>query len=177
MTTLSPLQFKKKNPKVIISTKYGDIEIRFYTDNAPRHVENFLNLTKLKFFDGTTFHRVLPKFLIQGGDPMSKHPNRDLHGTGGPGFSLPPEPSDRPHRRGTVAMAKVPRNEDSTRDISDSGSQFYIVVEDTSSLDRMYTVFGKVVKGMDVVDQIVALPRDSRDNPLESVPMKVRAED
>ena len=177
MTTPSPLQFKKKNPKVIISTTYGDIEIRFYTDNAPRHVENFLNLTKLKFFDGTTFHRVVPKFLIQGGDPMSKHPNRDLHGTGGPGFSLPPEPSDRPHRRGTVAMAKVPRNEDSTRDISDSGSQFYIVVEDTSSLDRMYTVFGKVVKGMDVVDQIVALPRDGRDNPLESVPMKIRAED
>jgi peptidyl-prolyl cis-trans isomerase B (cyclophilin B) len=74
-------------------------------------------------------------------------------------------------------MAKVPRNEDSTRDISDSGSQFYIVVEDTSSLDRMYTVFGKVVKGMEVVDQIVALPRDSRDNPLEPVPIKVRAED
>jgi len=108
---------------------------------------------------------------------MSKHPDRDLHGTGGPGFSLPPEPNDRPHRRGTVAMAKVPRNEDSTRDISDSGSQFYIIVQDTSSLDRMYTVFGKVVKGMDVVDQIADLPRDSRDNPLEPVRMRVRAEE
>ncbi len=74
-------------------------------------------------------------------------------------------------------MAKVPRNPDATRDISDSGSQFYIIVEDTSSLDRMYTVFGRVVKGMDVVDQIVALPRDSRDNPLEPVPMKIRAEE
>ena len=178
MTTSPPsLQFKKKNPKAIISTKFGDIEIRFFTDNAPRHVENFLNLIRLKFFDDTTFHRVLPGFLIQGGDPMSKQPDRDLHGTGGPGFSLPPEPSDRPHRRGTVAMAKVPRSEDSTRDIFDSGSQFYIVVEDTSSLDRMYTVFGKVVKGMDVVDKIADQPRDSRDNPLESVRMRIRAEE
>ncbi|MDH5699656.1 MAG: peptidylprolyl isomerase, partial [Nitrospirota bacterium] len=118
-----------------------------------------------------------PDFLIQGGDPMSKQPDRSLHGTGGPGFSLPPEPNDRPHRRGTVAMAKVPRNEDATRDISDSGSQFYIIVQDTSSLDRMYTVFGRVVKGMDVVDQIAALPRDSRDNPLEPVKMKVRSEE
>jgi peptidyl-prolyl cis-trans isomerase B (cyclophilin B) len=177
VTTPSPLQFKKKNPKGVISTEYGEIEIRFYTDNAPRHVENFLNLARLKFFDDTTFHRVVPGFLIQGGDPMSKHPDRELHGTGGPGFSLPPEPSDRPHRRGTVAMAKVPRSIESTRDISDSGSQFYIIVEDTSSLDRMYTVFGKVVKGMDVVDKIVALPRDSNDNPLEPVRMKVRVEE
>lgn len=177
MTTPSPLQFKKKNPKAIISTKYGDIEIHFYTDDAPRHVESFLNLIRLKFYDDTTFHRVVPDFLIQGGDPMSKQPDRSLHGTGGPGFSLPPEPNDRPHRRGTVAMAKVPRNEDATRDISDSGSQFYIIVQDTSSLDRMYTVFGRVVKGMDVVDQIAALPRDSRDNPLEPVKMKVRSEE
>jgi peptidyl-prolyl cis-trans isomerase B (cyclophilin B) len=177
VTTQAPLQFKKKNPKAIISTKFGDIEIRFYTDDAPRHVESFLNLVRLKFYDDTTFHRVDPEFLIQGGDPMSKQPDRSLHGTGGPGFSLPPEPNDRPHRRGTVAMAKVPRNEDATRDISDSGSQFYIIVQDTSSLDRMYTVFGKVVKGMDVVDQIAALPRDSRDNPLEPVRIKVRSEE
>jgi cyclophilin family peptidyl-prolyl cis-trans isomerase len=177
VTTPSPLQFKKKNPKAIISTKFGDIEIRFYTDDAPRHVESFLNLVGLKFYDDTTFHRVVPDFLIQGGDPLSKQPDRSLHGTGGPGFSLPPEPNDRPHRRGTVAMAKVPRNEDATRDISDSGSQFYIIVQDTSSLDRMYTVFGKVVKGMDVVDQIAALPRDSRDNPLEPVRIKVRSEE
>ncbi|HBP87962.1 MAG TPA: hypothetical protein DD706_09720 [Nitrospiraceae bacterium] len=74
-------------------------------------------------------------------------------------------------------MAKVPRNQDATRDISDSGSQFYIIVEDTSSLDRMYTVFGRVVKGMEVVDQIVDLPRDSRDNPLEPIRMKIRAEE
>jgi cyclophilin family peptidyl-prolyl cis-trans isomerase len=173
----SSFQFKKKNPKAIISTKFGDIEIRFYTDLAPRHVENFLNLGKLKFYDGTTFHRVVPGFLIQGGDPLSKNPERELHGTGGPGFSLPPEPSDQPHRRGTVSMAKVPRNQDTTRDVSDSGSQFFICVEDSSSLDRTYSVFGKVSKGMNVVDKIVALPRDEHDNPLEPVPMTVRVEE
>jgi cyclophilin family peptidyl-prolyl cis-trans isomerase len=173
----SSFQFKKKNPKAIISTKFGDIEIRFYTDTAPRHVENFLNLGKLKFYDGTTFHRVVPGFLIQGGDPLSKNPERELHGTGGPGYSLPPEPSDQPHRRGTVSMAKVPRNQDTTRDISDSGSQFFICVEDSSSLDRTYSVFGKVSKGMNVVDKIVALPRDEHDNPLEPVPMTVRVEE
>jgi cyclophilin family peptidyl-prolyl cis-trans isomerase len=172
-----PFQFKKKNPKAIISTMFGDIEIRFYTDTAPRHVENFLNLGKLKFFDGTTFHRVVPGFLIQGGDPLSKNPERELHGTGGPGYSLPPEPSDQPHRRGTVSMAKVPRNQDTTRDVSDSGSQFFICVEDSSSLDRTYSVFGKVSKGMNVVDKIVALPRDERDNPLEPVMMTVRVEE
>lgn len=177
MSTPPPLQFKKKNPKAIISTELGEIEIRFFTDDAPRHVESFLNLARLQFFDGTAFHRIVPGFLIQGGDPMSKQPNRDLHGTGGPGFTLPPEPNDRPHRRGSVSMAKVPRDEDSTRDITDSGSQFFIVVEDTSSLDRMYTVFGRVVKGMEVVDQIVAAPRDERDNPFEPITMTIRAEE
>ncbi len=172
-----PVQFQKKNPKAVISTELGDIEIRFFTDDAPRHVENFLNLARLKFFDGTSFHRVIPGFLIQGGDPQSKNPNRSLHGTGGPGFSLPPETSDRPHRRGTVSMAKVPRSEDSSRDIADSGSQFFICVEDQGSLDRTYSVFGKVVKGMDVVDQIVASPRDERDNPVDPVRMTIRAEE
>jgi peptidyl-prolyl cis-trans isomerase B (cyclophilin B) len=177
MSKSPSIQFQKKNPKAVISTPLGDIEIRFFTDDAPRHVESFLNLIKLEFFDGLSFHRVVPEFIIQGGDPLSKSPDRSLHGTGGPGFSLPPETSDRPHRRGSVSMAKVPRSEDSTRDIADSGSQFFICVEDQGSLDRRYSVFGKVVKGMDVVDQIVAGPRDDRDNPLNPVRMKIRAEE
>ena len=74
MSTAPSFQFQKKNPKAVISTPVGDIEIRFFTDDAPRHVENFLNLAKLKFFDGTSFHRVIPGFLIQGGDPQSKKP-------------------------------------------------------------------------------------------------------
>ncbi len=167
------ITFKKKNPTVVISTKFGDITIRFYTDIAPRHVDNFLNLAKIGFYDGTTFHRVVPGFIIQGGDPLSKEPDRSLHGQGGPGFTLNPEPSDQPHRRGTVSMAKVPRNEDRTRDVSDNGSQFFICVEDNSSLDRTYSVFGKVMRGMDVVDKIVAVPRDEKNNPLDPVTMTV----
>lgn len=165
--------FKKKNPKVVLATKFGEITIRFYTDVAPRHVDNFLNLAKIGLYNGTTFHRVLPGFIIQGGDPLSKEPDRKLHGTGGPGFSLIPEPSDQPHRRGTVSMAKMPRNEDRTRDVNDNGSQFFICVEDNSSLDRTYTVFGKVVKGLDVVDRIVAVNRDALDNPVDPVTMQV----
>lgn len=167
------LTFKKKNPKVRISTKFGDITIRFYTDIAPSHVENFLKLAKIQFYDGTTFHRVIPGFIIQGGDPLSREPDRAIHGHGGPGFSLSPEPSDQPHRRGTLSMAKVPRNEDRTRDVTDNGSQFFICVEDNSSLDRSYSAFGQVMKGMDVVDKIVAVKRDEKDNPLEPVEMTV----
>jgi len=177
MLTPPSIQFKKKNPKAVISTALGDIEIRFFTDDAPRHVESFLNLIRLKFFDGMSFHRVIPGFLVQSGDPLSKNPDRSLHGTGGPGFNLPPETSDRPHRRGTISMAKVARSEDSTRDVTDSGSQFFICVEDQGSLDRSYSVFAKVVKGMDVVDQIVAAPRDDRDNPLNPVRITIRAEE
>ena len=169
----TPLTFKKKNPKAVISTKYGIIEIRFFPDLASRHVQNFINLAKMQFYNGTTFHRVVPGFLIQGGDPFSKQPDRKLHGTGGPGFSLPPEPSDYPHRRGTVSMAKMPRTVDTTRDVSDNGSQFFICVEDQSSLDRTYSAFGKVVKGMETVDKLVTLARDENDNPLEPVEMTV----
>lgn len=168
------LTFKKKNPKVVLSTKFGEITIRFYTDVAPRHVENFLNLCKVGFYNGTTFHRVVPDFVIQGGDPLSKEPDRSLHGKGDPGFSLNPEPSDQPHLRGTVSMAKVPRNEDRTRDINDNGSQFFICVADNSSLDRTYSAFGKVMRGMDVVDKIVAVQRDQADNPIEPVTMTVK---
>ncbi len=169
----APITFKKKNPKAVISTKFGDITIRFYTDMAPLHVNNFLSLAKIGFFDGTTFHRVVPGFIIQGGDPFSKEQDRSMHGQGGPGFTLNPEPSDQPHRRGIVSMAKVPRNEDRTRDVSDNGSQFFICVEDNSSLDRTYSAFAKVMKGMDVIDKIVALPRDENDNPHDSAPMTV----
>ena len=173
----TPIALKKKNPKVVIDTRFGKIAIRFFADVAPRHMDNFLNLVNMGFYNGTTFHRVVPGFIIQGGDPLSKEPDRNLHGTGGPGFSLTPETSDRPHRRGTLSMAKMPRNDDRTRDINDNGSQFFICVEDTSSLDRTYTVFGKIINGMDVVDKIVAVDRDPKDNPLELIPMTVHVEE
>jgi peptidyl-prolyl cis-trans isomerase B (cyclophilin B) len=168
-----PMEFKKIDPRVTITTKFGEIKIRFYPDAAPRHVENFINLVKMGFYNGTTFHRVVPGFIIQGGDPLSKNPDRSLHGTGSPGYFLPPEPNDRPHKRGAVSMAKVPRESNSTRDFNDSGSQFFISVGDNSGLDRTYTVFGEVFRGMEVVDKIVAAPRDERDNPLEPITVTV----
>ncbi|NGZ03057.1 MAG: peptidylprolyl isomerase [Nitrospira sp. WS238] len=163
------VQFQKKDPRITITTRFGEIKIRLYSDAAPRHVDNLINLVKMGFYNGTTFHRVVPGFIIQGGDPLSKHSDRQLHGTGGPGYFLPPEPSDYPHKRGAFSMAKMPRESNSTRDFNDNGSQFFICVDDNSGLDRRYTVFGEVFRGMEVVDHIVAVPRDERDNPLEPV--------
>jgi peptidyl-prolyl cis-trans isomerase B (cyclophilin B) len=167
------IQFQKKNPRAVISTKFGEMHLKFYPDDAPRHVENFLSLAKMGFYNGLTFHRIVPGWLIQGGDPLSKNPDRSLHGTGDPGYSLPPEPSDRPHKRGAVSMAKMPRESNSTRDFNDNGSQFFICVVDSSGLDRRYSVFGEITRGLDIVDKIVALPRDENDNPLERIEMTI----
>jgi cyclophilin family peptidyl-prolyl cis-trans isomerase len=167
------MQFERKHPRAVISTKLGDMLIKFYSAEAPRHVENFINLVKMGFYNGCTFHRVVPGFMIQGGDPLSKQPDRTLHGTGGPGYALSPEPNDRPHRRGALSMAKMPRESNSTRDPNDSGSQFFICVVDASGLDRTYTVFGEVYRGIEVADKIVALPRDEFDNPLVPVEMTI----
>jgi len=93
------MEFKKIDPRVTITTKFGEIKIRFYPEDAPRHIENFINLIKMQFYDGTTFHRIVPGFIIQGGDPLSKEPDRLRHGSGGPGYCLNPELSDRPHKR------------------------------------------------------------------------------
>jgi peptidyl-prolyl cis-trans isomerase B (cyclophilin B) len=152
--------------RVVIETSLGKIEVRFMPEVAPNHVDSFINLAKEGFFDGTVFHRVIPGFVIQGGDPHSKSPNRAKHGTGGPGYNLKAEFSSVPHKRGILSMARG-GNPDS------AGSQFFICVADAPNLDGKYTVFGEVVSGMDVVDKIVAQPRDSRDNPLERIEMKV----
>jgi len=167
------MKFEKKNPRAVISTKYGEMVVKFYPDEAPRHVDNFISLAKMGFYNGTTFHRVVPGFMIQGGDPLSKNPDRGLHGTGGPGYWLNPEPNDRPHKRGALSTAKMPRESNSTRDFNDNGSQFFICVGDNSSLDRRYTVFGEVFRGIDVIDKIVAAARDQADNPLEPITMTV----
>ena len=167
------IKFEKKNPRVVISTRFGEMSVRFYPDDAPRHVDNFVNLAKMGFYDGTTFHRVIPGFMIQGGDPLSKNPDRSLHGTGTPGYSIQASPNDRPHKRGALSMAKMPRESNSTRDFNDNGSQFFICVQDCSGLDRCYTVFGEVTRGLEVLDQIVNLPRDEHDNPLDPPTMKV----
>jgi len=152
---------------VVIETKFGNIELKLFPDVAPGHVENFLKLTKSGFYDGTIFHRVIPGFMIQGGDPNSKGSERSTHGTGGPGYAIDAEFNDKPHVRGTLSMAR-------SRDPDSAGSQFFIVVKKSSFLDRQYTVFGEVVRGMEVADEIVSQKRDTRDNPMERVEVKIR---
>jgi peptidyl-prolyl cis-trans isomerase B (cyclophilin B) len=156
-----------KGPKAIIKTKFGDIEIKLFPDKAPRHVENFIKLAKSGFYNGTIFHRVIPGFMIQGGDPNTKDLNKkELYGMGGPGHSVKAEFNDLPHKRGIVSMAR-------SNDPDSAGSQFFIVVEDSPFLDGKYTVFGQVVKGMGFADKIVTQPRDARDNPTDRIEMTV----
>jgi peptidyl-prolyl cis-trans isomerase B (cyclophilin B) len=158
---------KMAETRAVIETKFGNIELKFFPDAAPIHVNNFIELAKKGFYDGTTFHRVIPGFMIQGGDPNSKNPDKSKHGMGGPGYTIKAEFNDKPHKRGILSMARS-ANPDS------AGSQFFICVADSFFLDKQYTVFGEVVSGMDVADKIVNQPRDKRDNPLERVEMKVK---
>lgn len=158
---------EKKEQRAVLETKYGEIEIKFFPEAAPNHVANFIKLAKEGLYDNTIFHRVIPGFMIQGGDPNTKGPNTETYGTGGPGKYLKAEFNTISHKRGIVSMARS-QHPDS------AGSQFFIVVKDSEFLDRQYTVFGEVVKGMEVADKIVNLPRNSRDLPNERVEMKVR---
>ena len=157
----------KKELRAIIKTKFGEMEIKFFEDVAPKHVENFMKLAKDGFYNGTIFHRVITGFMIQGGDPNTKDPaKKETYGQGGPDYNVKAEFSDTPHKRGIVSMARA-------ADPDSAGSQFFIVVEDSRFLDRKYTAFGEVVKGIGVADKIVNVPKDNRDNPLERVEMTV----
>jgi len=158
---------KMADTKAIIETKFGNIELRFFPDVAPNHVNNFIELARKGFYDGTTFHRIIPGFMIQGGDPHSKSPDKSTHGTGGPGYTVKAEFNDKPHKIGTLSMAR-------SASPDSAGSQFFICVGDSTFLDRQYTVFGEVAAGMDVVDKIVSQSRDNRDNPDERIEMKVK---
>jgi peptidyl-prolyl cis-trans isomerase B (cyclophilin B) len=156
-----------KGSRAIIKTKFGDMEIKFYPDVAPKHVDNFVKLAKSGFYNGTIFHRVIPGFMIQGGDPNTKDSlKKEAYGQGGPGYTVKAEFSDLPHKRGIVSMARA-------ADPDTAGSQFFIVVEDSRFLDRKYSVFGEVTKGIGVADKIINLTRDERDNPRERVEMTV----
>jgi len=156
-----------KAPRAIITTKFGQMELVFFPELAPQHVESFLNLAKKGFYNGTIFHRVIPGFMIQGGDPNTKDPSkRHLYGMGGPGYTLPAEFNRIPHERGIVSAAR-------SADPNSAGSQFFIMIGKAPSLDGQYTVFGEVVKGMEVADKIVRHPRDPRDNPLERIEMTI----
>ena len=140
----------------IIKTDFGSIKFSLLPDIAPETVRNFVTLAKNGFYDGTLFHRVIPGFMIQGGDPNTKDPNKKSQwGQGGPGHNIKAEFSSRSHLEGIVSMARA-------TDPDSAGSQFFIVTSDnnTKALDRQYTVFGKVTEGMDAAHKIENLPRD-----------------
>lgn len=158
---------KMSETKAVIETKFGTIELKFFPEVAPNHVNNFIELAKKGFYDGTTFHRVIPGFMIQGGDPNTTSPDKSKHGMGGPGYTVKAEFNEKPHKRGILSMARA-ASPDS------AGSQFYICVADAPFLDKQYTVFGEVVSGLETIDKIVGQPRDSKDNPNDRIEMKVK---
>jgi cyclophilin family peptidyl-prolyl cis-trans isomerase len=145
---------------------YGEIRFELLADVAPQTAANFVRLAEEGFYDGTTFHRVIPGFMIQGGDPKSKDADPKNDGTGSPGYSIAAEFNDVPHEPGIVSMARA-------SDPDSAGSQFFVMTTGSESwrpqLDGQFTVFGRLVAGQDVVDRIAAAPRDGRDRPLESV--------
>lgn len=151
--------FEKDGKKVEylaqLKTDAGTIEIEFYPDVAPGHVRSFIALSRVGFYDGLIFHRCIPGFVIQGGCPVGQ-------GTGGPGYCVKEEFNSKRHERGVLSMARA-------RPVDSAGSQFFICHQAAHSLNNQYTVFGKVTKGMSVVDEIVAAPRDARDRPFNPV--------
>ncbi len=157
------------NEIAVIETSLGNIEFELLEDVAPGHVQNFKDLANSDFYNGTIFHRVIPGFMVQGGDPNTKSDDRSSHGMGGPGHTIKAEFNDEPHVRGIVSMAR-------SQDPDSAGSQFFVVVKDSDFLDGQYTAFGRVISGMDVADKIVDSPRDDRDNPIDRIEMKVTIE-
>jgi len=152
---------------VAVETNYGKISFRLLPDLAPETVRNFTKLAQSGFYNGTLFHRIIPGFMIQGGDPNTKDANKSKWGMGGPGYSIKAEFSSTSHRRGIVSMAR-------STDPDSAGSQFFIVTADSTFLDGQYTVFGEVIEGMDVADKIVNLPRDQNDCPSEDEVKMIR---
>ena len=160
------------NTLATLQTDMGDITIRFFYDKAPKHVENFVNLAASGFYDGTMFHRVIPGFMIQGGDPNTKKTEDPSHpyGTGGHVVNgkearLKAEFNDTSHKRGIVSMAR-------SQDPDSASSQFFIVVKDSPFLDHQYSAFGEVVSGLETADKIAGVPRNASDRPNQPVRIK-----
>jgi len=151
------------NEVAVIKTTEGEMVVEFWTDVAPKTVENFKNLAKKGFYDGTCFHRVIKDFMIQGGDPLTKDPSKESSwGTGGPGYQIKAEFNDRHHDRGVLSMARS-SNPDS------AGSQFFICHGNPRFLDHQYTAFGKLIKGDDVLEKIATAPTHPPDRPNKRV--------
>jgi len=163
-TLMIKLKIIQKVTKAVIETTHGKIVLNLLPDNAPETVRNFIKLAKSGFYDGTLFHRVIPGFMIQGGDPNSKQPDKRKWGIGGPGYTIKAEFNPRSHLRGVVSMARA-------TDPNSAGSQFFIVTTDSTFLDRQYTAFGEVIEGMEIADKIVNLQKDENDCPFEEAKM------
>ncbi|MCF6359185.1 MAG: peptidylprolyl isomerase [Cyclobacteriaceae bacterium] len=164
---------KGKDQVVIIHTNFGDISLLLF-DKTPKHKANFLKLAKEGFYDGTTFHRIIDGFMIQGGDPNTKDDDKSNDGLGGPDYSVPAElVKELTHRQGAIAAAREPDR--SNPEKASSGSQFFIVENKDGyhSLDGNYTVFGEVIKGIEVVEKIAEQKKDRRNKPLEDIKITI----
>lgn len=163
----------KAKPKYEITVmqkgeELGKIVVELFPDVAPKHVANFDSLVAIKFYDGSAFHRVIPGFMIQGGDPNSKTEPRDKWGFGSPDQTrVPAEFSSLQHKRGILSAAR-------SNDPNSATSQFFICVADATFLDGKYSIYGQVVSGMEVADKVVNSPRDHRDNPLDKIEMFIK---
>jgi peptidyl-prolyl cis-trans isomerase B (cyclophilin B) len=147
----------------VVKTSEGTMVLEFYPDVAPNHVENFKKLAKKGFYDGTCFHRVIKGFMIQGGDPNTKDESKKAAwGQGGPGHTVNAEFNSKKHERGILSMARTP-------DPNSAGSQFFICHGSPSSLDGQYTVFGKLIKGDDVLEKIATTPTEGPDRPVKRI--------
>ncbi|MBT3180333.1 MAG: peptidylprolyl isomerase [Candidatus Marinimicrobia bacterium] len=167
----------------IISTQFGEMVVEFFDEAAPKHVESFKTHAESGYYNGSIFHRVIPGFVIQGGDPNTKGDNKSMYGMGGyaakyfgvgdeddpKSWNIPAEFNDIKHRHGILSMARSGHPDS-------GGSQFFVCAGDVPNLDGQYTVFGQVIEGQEVIDRIVSLPRDGRDNPDQRVEMQVRME-
>ena len=140
-----------ENDIVVMETSKGTIKLRLFPELAPQHCLNFKKLANSGFYDGTKFHRVIPGFMIQGGDILSRDTDVDNDGTGSPGWTVPAEFSNEPHKKGILSMAR-------SREPNSAGSQFFICVADALHLDGKYSVFGEVIENLSVVDRIVSTP-------------------
>ncbi|MBC8517195.1 MAG: peptidylprolyl isomerase [Nitrosopumilus sp.] len=157
-----------ENPLVVLDTNLGKITIEFFYDDAPNHVENFIKLTQSGFYDGVIFHRIIPGFMIQGGDPNTIDGDPSSWGTGGPSTNVDAEFNTIKHNRGIVSMAR-------SADPNSAGSQFFIVHADSNFLDEQYTVFGRIVteESFETLDKIASVETGSKDNPLEPEQVKI----
>jgi peptidyl-prolyl cis-trans isomerase B (cyclophilin B) len=140
------------NEVAVIKTSEGEMVVQFWNDAAPMTIENFKKLARAGFYDGTSFHRIVKEFMIQGGDPLTKDPKKESsYGTGGPGYKIKAEFNDHSHERGVLSMAREP-------DPNSAGSQFFICLAPVTRLDHEYTTFGKLIKGDDVLGKIGDTP-------------------